>query len=69
MFTHPKYIKTWKDGQNVLAIPEKCKNTVHLKNIRDFNHGDGIIEPVQSYFDGEYNLETLKSCTIYSIPF
>jgi hypothetical protein len=69
MFTHPKDIITWKDGQAILAIPEIRWNTVHLKNIRDFDHGDWNTEPIQKYFDDDYDIDTLKSCTIYSIPF
>lgn len=69
MLTHPQNITTWKDGQNILAIPEIDGNIIHLKNIRDFDYGNGDIKPVQSYFDDTFDLNTVKSCTIYSIPF
>lgn len=68
-FTPPKDITTWKDGQNILAIPEIIGNIVHLKNIRDFDYGDGTTESIQAYLDDSYPIKSLRSCTIYSIPF
>lgn len=69
MFTHPHNITTWKGGQNILAVPERDGNILQLKNIRDFDHGDRSNEAIQKYFDDNYNIDTLASSTIYSIPF
>ena len=69
MFTRPKNITIWKNGQNILAIPEIQWNTIHLKNIRDFDYGNGNAEMIQRYVDYDYDNNTLESCTLYSIPF
>lgn len=69
MFTHPHNITTWKDGQNILAVPEINENVLQLKNIRDFDHKNKSIEGAQRYFDDDYDLNALANCTIYSIPF
>ena len=69
MFIHPKNITIWKDGQDVLAIPEILRNIVHLKNIRDFDYGDESTRVVQKYFDNDYDIDTIVNCTLYSVPF